>query len=63
MPGSSGPRLYAALAKMRPDLRVLYVSGHTDRALGPHNQIEVDLLQKPFTAPALREKVREVLDR
>jgi CheY-like chemotaxis protein len=32
MPGSSGPRLFERLARQRPELRVLYMSGYTDDA-------------------------------
>jgi two-component system cell cycle sensor histidine kinase/response regulator CckA len=65
MPGSSGPRLFARLARQRPDLRVLYVSGYTDDAIIHQGQLApgVDFLQKPFTADALNRRVREVLDR
>lgn len=49
----------------RPDVRVLYVSGHADdqlaRALGTVQ--ERDLLRKPFAVGALADKVREILDR
>jgi CheY-like chemotaxis protein len=65
MPGSSGPSLYERLARQRPDLKVLYVSGYTDDSIVHQGQLAagVDLLQKPFTADALNRRVREVLDR
>lgn len=65
MPGSSGPKLYERLARIRPGLKVLYVSGYTDDAMTHQGQLNpgVDFLEKPFTAAKLRQRVREVLDR
>jgi signal transduction histidine kinase/DNA-binding response OmpR family regulator len=64
MPGTSGPALHARLAARQPGLRVVYMSGHADDAVGRAGTPEgVVFLQKPFTAAALRAKVREALDR
>jgi two-component system cell cycle sensor histidine kinase/response regulator CckA len=65
MPGSSGPQLFERLSRQRPDLKVLYVSGYTDDTIVRQGQLDpsVEFLQKPFTAHALRRRVREVLDR
>ena len=65
MPGSSGPTLFERLARQRPDLKVLYVSGYTDDIIVHQGQLDpgVEFLQKPFTADALNRRVREVLDR
>jgi len=64
MPLMSGPQLVQRVASLRPDLRVLYVSGYTDRALVHQGQRAsgTAFLQKPFTPDALARKVREVLD-
>ena len=64
MPGMSGPTLAAHLRTVRPDMRVLYVSGYTDAAVFEHGMGEqpVTFLQKPFTPSQLTRKVREVLD-
>ena len=33
MPRSSGPELFERLARTRPELKVIYVSGYTDSAI------------------------------
>jgi signal transduction histidine kinase len=65
MPGASGPRLFERLARQRPDLKVLYVSGYTGDTIVHQGELApgVEFLRKPFTADALNRRVREVLDR
>ena len=65
MPGASGPRLFDRLARQRPDLKVLYVSGYTGDTIVHQGELApgVEFLRKPFTADALNRRVREVLDR
>jgi DNA-binding NtrC family response regulator len=64
MPQMSGPALAKRLASVRPDMRVLCMSGYTDDSIVRHGVLEAQIayLQKPFTPDALTRRVREVLD-
>ena len=64
MPQMSGRELADRLAQLRPELRVLYMSGYTDDILNDNDALgaERQLLRKPFTGELLLRKVREVLD-
>jgi two-component system cell cycle sensor histidine kinase/response regulator CckA len=63
MPRLSGPELARRVLPLRPGLKVLYMSGYVDRALGNRGRLDPDsaFLQKPFTPDQLAAKVREVL--
>ncbi len=64
MPKMSGRELADRLSQLRPQLRVLYMSGYTDDILSDNNALgaERQLLRKPFTGELLLRKVRDVLD-
>ena len=64
MPGMSGCELVKTLAPLRPEMRVLYMSGYTDDAITGHGNLEraSTFLQKPFTLDGLARKVRGALD-
>ncbi|MEP6836077.1 MAG: ATP-binding protein [Gemmatimonas sp.] len=64
MPGMNGRELAETLLRERPKTRVLFASGYTDDAVLLHGvrTDEVSFIQKPFTPPALVQRVREVLD-
>jgi signal transduction histidine kinase len=64
MPQMLGSELAPRLVASRPDLRVLYMSGFAQPALGAGAALSPDvvLLDKPFTEPALLARVRQVLE-
>jgi len=63
MPVTNGPELARQLTAVRPDTRVLFISGYPDYAVQfPSALAEgAALLQKPFRLEALARKVREML--
>jgi CheY-like chemotaxis protein len=61
MPGSNGPALARRLAGRRPEIRVLYMSGHTDAALEDLRP-DATVIRKPFTAETLLSTVRSTLE-
>ncbi len=64
MPGLSGSELAQRLARLRPDIKVLYASGYAGDAILQQGVLEegASFLPKPFTRNALAQKVREVLE-
>jgi signal transduction histidine kinase/ActR/RegA family two-component response regulator len=64
MPRMGGPELVRKLADAGSQVRVLFMSGYTDRAIVHQGVLDpgTEFLQKPFTAAALMRKVRAVLD-
>jgi two-component system cell cycle sensor histidine kinase/response regulator CckA len=64
MPLMSGPELAKRLLTLRPDMRVLCMSGYIDDSIVRHGVREsgIPYLQKPITPDGLARKVREVLD-
>ena len=65
MPRMGGPELARRMADMRPEARVLFMSGYSNDAVSRQGVLGsgVSLLEKPFTAQALARAVREALDR
>lgn len=74
MPGMDGSQLLAKVEELRPGIRCLVVSGYTSDGPGTRGngngrpdagiarRRKMEFLQKPFSATALVEKVRAVLD-
>ena len=64
MPQMSGPELAGRMTALRPEMKVLYMSGYTRDFISQHSMLEsgVILLQKPYTPEDLESKVREILD-
>jgi PAS domain S-box-containing protein len=64
MPGMNGRELAQRISEIRPNVKVLYMSGYTENVIGRNGTLDagVRLLQKPFTLRDLKSKVREALD-
>jgi NO-binding membrane sensor protein with MHYT domain/signal transduction histidine kinase/CheY-like chemotaxis protein len=64
LPGRNGRQLADELARIRPHIPVLFVSGYTRDAIVQNGMLEpgVHLLNKPFTVDELAGKVREVIE-
>jgi len=64
MPLMSGRQLSEILAGLRPDLKILFISGYPDHSVVERGMVSAraHFLQKPFTPEQLARKVREILD-
>jgi two-component system cell cycle sensor histidine kinase/response regulator CckA len=64
MPGMTGPTLAVEFVKLKPNTRVLYMSGYPDREITTVGRLEdkAFFLQKPFTPEELYRRVREILN-
>ena len=64
MPRMNGSELYNQLSIIRPDIKVLYMSGYTDNKISQEGILKRDaaFIQKPFSINGLLKKVRAVLD-
>jgi CheY-like chemotaxis protein len=63
MPGMNGKELFTLLKKEHGELKVLCMSGYTNDVIGPDSLIDdgIHFIQKPFSADALSQKIREAL--
>ena len=64
MPDMNGKELFEQISRLRPEARVLFMSGYTDDVIAHHGVIDagIPFIGKPFNLKALAEKIREVLD-
>ena len=64
MPKMGGRELEERLRPLRPEMKVVYMSGYTDNAIVHHGVLRpgIEFLQKPLRSESLKRKVREVLD-
>jgi DNA-binding response OmpR family regulator len=65
MPGMNGRQLAEAAELLRPDMKVLFMTGYSRNAIIHQGRLDagVDLVQKPITGETLAAKIRAVLDR
>ncbi len=64
MPHVNGKELYERVSPLRPEMKVLFMSGYTDEALPESGRLEPEspFIEKPFTPDALTVKLRQILD-
>ena len=63
MPRMNGAAVADKVLEMRPDVKVLFMSGYTDSVIADEGMLRAgrEFIQKPFTKGALAQKVRQVL--
>ncbi|MFZ1219432.1 MAG: ATP-binding protein [Chthoniobacterales bacterium] len=63
MPHMNGHELAEKLSGVRPDMKILFVSGYSANDIGDHGILDprIELLQKPFTPQTLARKIRDVI--
>ena len=65
MPGMNGRELANSATRLRPDLKVLYMTGYSRNAVAHHGRLDarLDVIQKPITQSDLATRLRDALDR
>jgi CheY-like chemotaxis protein len=65
MPGMNGRELAIEALKLRPDMKVLYMTGYSRNAVTHHGRLDphLDVLQKPVSQTEMASRIREALDR
>jgi two-component system cell cycle sensor histidine kinase/response regulator CckA len=64
MPQMQGREVAERVAALRPDIRILYMSGYAQPLLASRGTLDagIELIEKPFSADVLLTRVRGVLD-
>jgi CheY-like chemotaxis protein len=62
MPEMSGGELARKIVDVRPDIKILFMSGYNEDDIVNHGLGSSTLLQKPFTEEDLVRRIRETLD-
>jgi PAS domain S-box-containing protein len=65
LPDINGKTLYKQIASQREGMHVLYMSGYTTEVITHHGVLDegMNFIQKPFSSQALKEKIRQVLQK
>lgn len=65
LPGANGRELSEQIIRSKPDIKIIYMSGYTDQAIGDQGVLDenTDYIQKPFSPFFLLKKIREVLEK
>jgi two-component system cell cycle sensor histidine kinase/response regulator CckA len=63
MPNMDGPTLAKAVRALRPDVKIIFISGYAEDAFRKNSQIpsDINFLPKPFSLSQLAGKVKEVI--
>jgi CheY-like chemotaxis protein len=61
--GMNGRQLADAARVLRPDLKVLFITGYAETAVINHGQLDLgmQIMTKPFVMEALSNKIREMV--
>ena len=64
LPGMNGRELYEIAVQSKPQLKVLFMSGHSDDVIAHRGVLDegIQFIQKPFSVQKLAAKMREVMD-
>jgi CheY-like chemotaxis protein len=65
MPEMTGRELARKVSQLRPELRVLYMTGYSRNAVTHHGRLDpnLEVLQKPITQSDIATRIREALDK
>jgi PAS domain S-box-containing protein len=65
MPGMTGRELAKSATQLRPNLKVVYMTGYSRNAITHHGRLDphLDVLQKPITQGELATRIRDALDK
>ncbi|MBI0539609.1 PAS domain-containing sensor histidine kinase [Roseomonas sp. KE2513] len=64
LPSMNGRQLADAAREVRPDLKVLFITGYAENAVLSHGHLEhgMHVLTKPFTMEALASRIKELIN-
>ena len=64
MPQMSGAELVAKIRLIKPEIKVLYMSGYTENIIVHQGVLKegIHFLQKPFSMNVFAKKVREAIE-